>query len=296
MIELYTGTPGSGKSFHVLAEGLYAARVQNKPVIANFPITNPPKNWHYVENMTVDVLVKFARTWPRKESRALLIIDEASRYFNSRDWQRNHARSMEWITFFSEHRKLGYDVKLVAQGDRMIDRQVRLNIEMERKHLRANRTLPFSLVPWPIFFVVSSWYAVPTMKHKLGLLFYRPWIGKRYDTLRLFHVGSTLLNERGTATAGGPGVQQTPAPYRKVHPVTRDTLIEGRGGRTVVGGEAAAPTSPGADPKGPAPPPVPAGRSEATVLSLDRVGASAGSASVARDAKIILLRNSPDSC
>ena len=38
MIALYSGTPGSGKSFHTCEDIYYALRWQKKNVIANFPI------------------------------------------------------------------------------------------------------------------------------------------------------------------------------------------------------------------------------------------------------------------
>ena len=43
---------------------------------------------------------------------------------------RNDRRN--WIDFFSQHRKVGHDFLLVAQNDRMIDRQIRGYIETKR--------------------------------------------------------------------------------------------------------------------------------------------------------------------
>jgi len=237
-IELYSGPPGGGKSFHMIAKGLET----RKPIVANFPIKNPPKRWHYIEHPSVAQLVELAMTWPRRESQALLLIDEASRYFNSRAWQRTYAESMEWVTFFAEHRKLGYDVILAAQDVIMLDKQIRVNIEIQRRHLRANRIFPFKAVPWPIFFVITSWYAMPQMRKHPALMFYRPWIGSRYDTLKRFHVESSLLTARqrgegAPVAVSGSRHRNSKAP-RSVTPDTSDGGIVGPDGRPIsLGGE-----------------------------------------------------------
>jgi zona occludens toxin len=244
MIELFSGPPGGGKSFHMIDKAL----ATRKPVVANFGIKEPRGNFHYMETPTVAELVELSLTWPRKESQALLLLDEASRYFNSRAWQRTYQESMEWVTFFAEHRKLGYDVVLAAQSSIMLDKQVRVNIELERKHLRANRVFPFKLIPWPLFFVVTSWYAVPAMRKHMTMMIYRPWVGKRYDTYRRFHVESSLLaaRQRGAGAPVGRNAAASIAkldPEPSVTPVTsvRERMIElNRGGADAVGGEAPA--------------------------------------------------------
>ena len=72
-----------------------------------------------------------------KEGEILLLIDEAQLLFNSREWQ-NISRQ-GWLSFFSQHRHYGYDVILVAQFDRMLDRQVRCLIEYEEVHRKVSR-------------------------------------------------------------------------------------------------------------------------------------------------------------
>lgn len=72
-----------------------------------------------------------------KEGEILLLIDEAQLMFNSRKWQ-NISRQ-GWLSFFSQHRHYGYDVILVAQFDRMLDRQVRCLIEYEEVHRKVSR-------------------------------------------------------------------------------------------------------------------------------------------------------------
>jgi zona occludens toxin (predicted ATPase) len=52
---------------------------------------------------------------------------------------------MAWIQFFSQHRKYGYCVVLVAQFDKMIDRQFRALIEYEYIHRKVSN---FGVVGW----------------------------------------------------------------------------------------------------------------------------------------------------
>lgn len=63
--------------------------------------------------------------------------------FNSREWQNNDR--MAWIQFFSQHRKYGYTVILVAQFDKMVDRQFRALLEYEYVHRKVSN---FGLVGW----------------------------------------------------------------------------------------------------------------------------------------------------
>ena len=69
------------------------------------------------------------------EDQILLVIDESQLIFNARDWQK--AGREKWLSFFSQHRKYGYHIILVAQFDRMIDRQIRSLIEYEYVHRKV---------------------------------------------------------------------------------------------------------------------------------------------------------------
>ena len=133
MICLYSGTPGSGKSLHT-ASNIKARLALNKPVICNFQIdlakVRHPEMFTYADNKTLspDYLADYAYKYfdgkKVKEEEIFLIIDEAQLLFNAREWQA--VNSSGWISFFTQHRKMGYHVILVAQFDRMIDRQIRL--------------------------------------------------------------------------------------------------------------------------------------------------------------------------
>ncbi len=150
MIELYSGTPGSGKSLHTAKELRTRLRMHKRVIIGNFYVNTKAirrckGTYLFVMNdrLTPDRLLQFSRKLSRhlgrrlKEGEILLLIDEAQLMFNSREWQ-NISRQ-GWLSFFSQHRHYGYDVILVAQFDRMLDRQVRCLIEYEEVHRKVSR-------------------------------------------------------------------------------------------------------------------------------------------------------------
>lgn len=185
MITLYSGTPGSGKSLHLASRLCNWMRFRNAPIIGNFPvdfssIKNPRGSYLYIDNvdLTPDKLINFSRNYSEyigrrlKEGEILLVIDECQILFNSRDWgQRNRA---DWCSFFTQHRKLGYEVVLIAQFDRMLDRQIRSLIEYEFVHRKvSNFGVPGKILSMfcggKLFVCVKVWYP---MKEKVGSEFF----------------------------------------------------------------------------------------------------------------------------
>lgn len=153
MIELYSGTPGSGKSLHTASIIYNWLHIQKAPVIANFTFNAAacrPRGWGSFlevgnEKLNPDFLEYFSdaykklRGWQTvPEEHILLIIDESQLLFNAREW--NKANRAGWISFFTQHRKLGYRVILIAQFDRMLDRQIRSVIEYEYVHRKVKNT------------------------------------------------------------------------------------------------------------------------------------------------------------
>ena len=66
------------------------------------------------------------------EGQFLLVIDECQIMFNSREW--NVKNRTEWCIFFQEHRKYGYNIILITQFNRLVDRQIRSLVEFEIVH------------------------------------------------------------------------------------------------------------------------------------------------------------------
>lgn len=201
MITLYSGTPGSGKSLHLASRLYHKMQYVKAPVIGNFQtnyagIKKPKGTYLYIDNsdLTPDRLINFSRNYSAyigrklKEDEILLVIDECQILFNSRDWgQRNRA---EWCSFFTQHRKLGYEVVLIAQFDRMLDRQIRSLIEYEWIHRKVSnfgiQGKIMSLFCFGKLFVsVKVWYP---LREKVGSEFFiaHKKYYSIYDTYALF--------------------------------------------------------------------------------------------------------------
>ena len=201
MIELYSGTPGSGKSLHVAKIIRERLRMYNCVIIGNFYVNqNTVKKrkgtYIYVDNSRLypERLIKFAIRYARHKGRRLkedelyLFIDEAQLLFNSRDWQL--IKTSGWVSFYSQHRKLGFYIGLIAQFDRMLDRQIRSLVENEIKHRKVSRAGLFGkLLGFPtgdnLFIYIKIWYP---MKQKVYSEFF---LGTKkvydlYDSYGLF--------------------------------------------------------------------------------------------------------------
>lgn len=193
---LFTGTPGSGKSAH-MAQIIYWQVKLGRPVIANFEINTDTfedaSSFVYLPNelLTPASLEEYARWYFQDrdfgEGKIKVFIDESQILFNSRDWKNNGG----WIKFFTQHRKLGMDVYLVAQFHEMLDKQIRTLVEYEVSHRKVNNVGWFgrfvSLMTFghSVFVAVTRWYG---QKMRLG----SEWIiGRKkyyrlYDTYKLF--------------------------------------------------------------------------------------------------------------
>ncbi|MBD8918122.1 MAG: zonular occludens toxin domain-containing protein [Lachnospiraceae bacterium] len=201
MIELYSGTPGSGKSLHVAKIIRERLRMYNCVIIGNFYVNqNTVKKrkgtYIYVDNSRLEPerLIKFAIRYARHKGRRLkedelyLFIDEAQLLFNSRDWQL--IKTSGWVSFYSQHRKLGFYIGLIAQFDRMLDRQIRSLVENEIKHRKVSRAGLFGkllgfLTGDNLFIYIKIWYP---MKQKVYSEFF---LGTKkvydlYDSYGLF--------------------------------------------------------------------------------------------------------------
>ena len=203
MIDLYSGTPGSGKSLHT------ARIIQNRlkagwPVITNFPINvdyvkRYKRNHYYVPNdkLTPELLRVFSSTYFAKarfaEEKIMVVIDEAQLLFNAREWDMQGRK--EWLSFFTQHRKFGYYVVLVAQFDRMLDRQIRSLIEYEHVHRKFSNYGVFGKIfslfaGGKLFIDVKMWYP---LKERVGIDLFRavPRYYRLYDTYSLFDGSDT---------------------------------------------------------------------------------------------------------
>lgn len=210
MITLYSGTPGSGKSYHAACRIDWYIRYGGS-LICNFPVSIPagrmPKSellLSYWDNsdITPDRLYAYARLHHKVglEGQTLLIVDEAQVIWNCRDFATRDRRS--WITFFAQHRKLGYDVLLITQNDRMLDRQIRMLIEYEVKHRKINNygfggkvlSLVTGRSTW--FLAMEYWYGGNKVMLNREMIRYKASIADLYNSYELFDTGSPAKCEK----------------------------------------------------------------------------------------------------
>lgn len=155
MIYFVHGRPGGGKSLF-MAEKIYRELKRGRNVIANFEINedyfkkcrHPEKlgRFIYVSNddlttqayKDIDLRVKkysytdgfwgyalnfHDLTEKGRKVQTVIVFDECALLFNSRTF--NARDRMEWLDLFINHRKLRYEIYLVAQDDSQIDKQMR---------------------------------------------------------------------------------------------------------------------------------------------------------------------------
>jgi zona occludens toxin len=203
MITLYTGTPGSGKSYNA-CKTIYWRLKKRKynNVIANFPINTTYKSkflkrekqykfngtlFHFWDEfLNVEHFLEFAKVMHEdgKEAQTLVVWDEASLYFNSRDWASDKDRK-DWLKFLAQHRKFGFEFIFICQDDRQLDRQIRSLVEYEKVHRKANNHKFLQFLPFTLFVCVTRWYALKT-KIEADMFFYKPKYGQLYNTFNTF--------------------------------------------------------------------------------------------------------------
>ena len=203
MIYLYSGSPGSGKTLHATYR-IFDYIKRGKKVITNIVIDRAKlcklskKSEQELdellvsvpnEELTVDFLYDFSRNelQRKKEHQCYIVIDEAGDIYNPRDWDKGDR--MAWLKFMRVHRHYGYDMILISQSDRYIDRQIRGCLETEIKHRNVKYYKLFglllSLITGGMFITVEYWYPMRLRCSSSCLL-----LNKRrasiYDTFQCF--------------------------------------------------------------------------------------------------------------
>lgn len=209
-IWLYTGTPGSGKSYHA-ARDIVGRLKKGGGLIANFPVNEDyvRKRKAHVEywdnsELTAERLVSYALEHHEigREGQCLLVIDECQIIFNCRDFGRKDRNA--WVQFFAQHRKLGFNVILITQSDRMMDKQIRSLVESEVKHRKLNNygfgglVISLSMMTW--FVAIEYWYGGNKLKLGSEVFPYRKQYEKVYDSYRLF---ADLSGSAGAGVCAG---------------------------------------------------------------------------------------------
>lgn len=211
MIYFYSGRPGSGKSLHC-AKMIDQYHRRGKNVITNFEVNEHfwdkkkvRENRHLHApaiiqevpnaNLTVSFLLDFADRYHErnekgqiKEKQTLLIIDECQTMFNSRSW--NQKGRMDWVIFFTQHRKFGYTVILVSQNKDLIDKQIRGVLEFDYEHRNVKNFKLIGLVlsllcGGHLFVIPVKWMSNGKQDHTEFMLASRKYY-KLYDSYKIF--------------------------------------------------------------------------------------------------------------
>ena len=224
-IYLYSGTPGSGKSLHA-AKTITEWFKKGKPVVTNFDLdlSRFPNALHTSvedDDLTPDWLLSYSLAYfadrkltKKDEDTILLVIDECQLIFNSRDYQKKDRKI--WIKFFTQHRKLGYRVILIAQMDKMLDKQIRGVIEYEYIHRKlsnfgkAGKLLTIAMAG-ETFTAVQMWYP---LKLKIGTSMFRA--KKKYYSLYDSYV--TFGDPKALPSSAEPDQDETAAPEPEAAP------------------------------------------------------------------------------
>lgn len=214
MIYLVSGPPGNGKSFYAirtaskwLEEGKVVAG--NVELSADWPRRVARRNWvfwlrplrrrrllregmhryHYTEDLAE---LASLRLEGKGEGRGLMVLDEAHNWMNARSWSAEDRKAI--VRFFSQHRKLGWDVLLIAQHPEMIDKQVRNLVEYNvfLRNLKKAKWGGVPVFPFNLFLAVWCWHSADRVVVKREV-FPLSWRKGLYDT----YVTSHGLNAEG---------------------------------------------------------------------------------------------------
>lgn len=253
MITAYTGAPGSGKSLD-MARRIEQAIRYGKNVICNSEIMLPPKlqkrrdKLFCVDNdeITPEFLRAFAKERHKedRESQTLVVIDECQLKFGDTFMTKNTAKP--WGRFFSQHRKLGYDVLMVTPSLRTgLIRDIRVIVEIETVHWKMTNyptksiflgviLLIIQLLPINLFMSVMQWRAMPEKKFLIRRLFlYKPKYGKMYDTFKIYDMDE--MKEQ--LPLADPTPEEWPPQLMKLLEAPDGLTWERGGGDTACGGD-----------------------------------------------------------
>lgn len=134
MIIFYEGTPGSGKSYDAVRKILDNLRL-GRTVYTNLDGLEVDKCREHIKTYCdLDdyelgrrlIHMSPAETqtfWRIAKPGTLIVVDEAQKYFNSRNWQSKE--NNEFASWASTHRHHGYDLVLITQNVERVDTAVR---------------------------------------------------------------------------------------------------------------------------------------------------------------------------
>lgn len=241
MIVLWTGAPGSGKSYSAV-QLIVDALESGKAVATNVDLVdgwalraakgNPLRRcvpgrcarvaaeWEARTLVSADLDELFrVRVHSRKEGSLRLVLDEAHNWVNSRTWDSDGgeggktaavSRRLRVVRYFSQHRKHRADVYLITQSAESIDAQIRRLFEFHvtLRNLRRFRFCGVPVVPFNCFLAIWRWNDPGKSVTRRQLFRLRRRYARLYDTLAVSH-GEELERDLiylGPAPSGRPAL------------------------------------------------------------------------------------------
>jgi zona occludens toxin len=145
-----------------------------------------------------------------REGVGRLYLDEGQLIFNSRNFREN----MGFIEFFTQHRKIGWDVYIITHTLDMIDKQIRGLVELESRLRNLQKVKLLGLIPlaWKPTFVTITRYAGISAGageiYSRRVYFLDPQFKDLYDTCEVFafNKARTSVDHQGSYTPAPPHV------------------------------------------------------------------------------------------
>lgn len=191
MISLYTGTPGSGKSYHA-TERIDINLKRGVNVICNYLIkTNKSHKGDFVFRDNNEFSVQFLMEYAKEhhildkpvEHQTLVVIDEAAIIFPKKDYDKK--KFYLWMMFLRLHRQLGFDIILITQNYKDVNSEVLGLVEYNFKHRKLTS---FGLKGWLLvavfhkrFISVKYWFVIDE-KCDTYIFDIRKRVTRLYDT------------------------------------------------------------------------------------------------------------------
>lgn len=179
MILLVDGTPGAGKSYFAVRQ-IVAALAAGKSVVTNVPLSEDYAERAARENpmrrLSSSAVQRRAEDYRRRtlvtrsldecmrvrvagrgEGRAVIVLDEAHQWLNSRMWGKDTGRG-DVVRWLSGHRHFGFDIYLISQHIEDIDKQVRNRVEyrVRLRNLKRVRIMGLRIIPCNYFVAVHE--------------------------------------------------------------------------------------------------------------------------------------------
>jgi hypothetical protein len=121
----------------------------------------------------------------RVERRVFVVIDEAQLFLNAREWRKN----APWVQLFTQHRKMGLDLLLIAHHIKFVDSQARDLISYVSRvvNLQEDWRIPLLDIRFPFpFFIYTTKPRVGGGRGSWRLLRFNPAISEMYDSYEIF--------------------------------------------------------------------------------------------------------------